>query len=76
MIKKLLILLVISSLIIPIANAAPLSDKTGLKFTFPIQTDDYSFVIEATGNLDINNLDFNKEKKSITLFILSSTENN
>ena len=76
MIKKLLILLVISSLIIPIANAAPLSDKTGLKFTFPIQTDDYSFVIEATGNLDITNLDFDKEKKSITLFILSSTENN
>ena len=76
MIKKLLIFLVILSIVIPIAYAIPLSDKTGLKFTFPVKTDDYSFVIEATGNLDITNLNFDKEKKSITLFILSSLENN
>ena len=41
-----------------------------------MKTDDYSFVVEATGNLDITNLDFDKEKKSITLFVLSSLENN
>ena len=76
MIKKLLIFLVILSIVIPIAYAIPLSDKTGLKFTFPVKTDDHSFVIEATGNLDITNLNFDKEKKSITLFILSSLENN
>ena len=76
MIKKLIFFLVILSIVIPIADAIPLSDKTGLKFTFPVKTDDYSFVIEATGNLDITNLDFDKEKKSITLFILSSLENN
>ena len=76
MIKKLLIFLVILSIVVPFADAIPLSDKTGFKFTFPIKTDDYSFVIEATGNLDITNLDFDKEKKSITLFILSSSENN
>ena len=76
MITKLLVLLVIISLVIPIAYAAPLSDKTGLKFTFPVKTDDYTFTVEATGNLDISNLDFDKEKKSITLFVLSSLENN
>lgn len=76
MIKKLLIFLVILSIVVPFANAVPLSDKTGLKFTFPVKTDDYSFVVEATGNLDITNLDFDKEKKSITLFVLSSLENN
>jgi hypothetical protein len=76
MIKKLLFFLIILSIVIPIADAVPLSDKTGLKFTFPIKTDGYSFVIESTGNLDITNLDFDKEKKLITLFILSSIENN
>ena len=76
MIKKLLIFLVILSIAVPFVDAAPLSDKTGLKFTFPVKTDDYSFVVEATGNLDITNLDFDKEKKSITLFVLSSLENN
>ena len=71
MIKKLLIFLVILSIVIPFADAVPLSDKTGLKFTFPVKTDDYSFVVEVTGNLDVTNLDFDKEKKSITLFVLS-----
>ena len=76
MIKKFLILLVIISLTIPLADAIPLSDKTGLKFTFPVKTDGYSFIVEATGNLDITNLDFDKEKKSITIFLTSSLENN
>ena len=76
MIKKLLIFLVILSIVVPFADAVPLSDKTGLKFTFPVKTDDYSFVVEVTGNLDVTNLDFDKEKKSITLFVLSSIENN
>ncbi len=61
---------------VPAANAVPLSDMTGLKFFFPVKTDDRSFTIEATGNLQINNLDFNKNKKSLTLDITSSIENN
>ena len=32
--------------------------------------------MEATGNLDITNFDFDEEKKSITFFVLSSVENN
>jgi len=74
MIKILLILLIIMS--IPAVNAVPLSDMTGLRFTFPIKTDDRSFTIEATANSQIVNLDFNKNKKSITLDIVSSIENN
>ena len=76
MIKKLLIFLVILSIVIPYADAVPLSDKTGLKFTFPVKTNGHTFTVEATGNLDVTNLDFDKDKKSITLFILSSLENN
>tara|TARA_Y100000996_G_scaffold178659_1_gene139581 strand:+ start:184 stop:963 length:780 start_codon:yes stop_codon:yes gene_type:complete len=76
MIKKLLVFLILVSITTPFADAIQLSDKTGLKFTFPINTDDNSFIVEATGNLDITNLDFDKETKSITLFALSSLENN
>ncbi len=76
MIPKLLILLLIVLVVTPYANAVPLSDKTGLKFTLPVKTDGHSFIVEATGNLDVTNLDFDKEEKSITLFIQSSLENN
>ena len=74
MIKILLILLIIFS--VPVAHAVPLSDMTGLKFTFPVKTDDRSFSVEATANFQINNLDFNKNEKSIILDITSSIENN
>ena len=30
-----------------------LSDKTGLRFSFPINVDDNYFVIEGTGNFDV-----------------------
>jgi len=76
MIKKLLIFLVIISISIPFVDAIPLSDKTGLKYTFPIQTDGHSFVIEVTGNMDVTTLDFDKDTKSITLFVQSSLESN
>jgi len=69
----LLILVIIS---VPAVDAISLSDKTGFRFTFPIETDGHSFVVETTGNLQVTNLDFDKEKKSITLFIQSSLENN
>jgi hypothetical protein len=74
MIKILLILLIIFS--VPAAHAVPLSDMTGLRFTFPVKTDDRLFTIEATGNFHINSLDFDKNEKSITLDITSSIENN
>ena len=76
MIPKLLILLLIISSLTPFVDAVPLSDKTGLKFTFPVKTDDHSFIVEVTGNLDITNLDFDKDDKSITLYAMSSLENN
>ena len=64
--KKIINFLLVVSIVIPFADALQLSDKTGLKFTFPVKTDDHSFLVEVTGNLDVTNLDFDKEKKSIT----------
>ena len=74
MIKLLLIFLIIMA--VPTVDAIPLSDMTGLKFTFPVKTDDRLFKIEATGNLEIHNFNFDKIEKSITLDITSSIENN
>ena len=74
MIKIILILLIIFS--VPAVHAVPLSDMTGLKFIFPVKTDDRSFTIEATANFQITNLDFNKHEKTIILDATSSIENN
>ena len=63
MIKKLLLFFILISITLPLADAIPLSDKTGLKFTFPVKIDNHSFLVEATGNLDITNFDFDEEKK-------------
>jgi|TARA_B100001540_G_scaffold161623_1_gene143003 hypothetical protein len=76
MIKYISLLLIFTIVVIPNVDAIPLSDKTGLKFTFPVKTDDRSFILDATGNFDIEHLDFNKNEKSITLFINSSINTN
>tara|TARA_A100001037_G_scaffold305185_1_gene344370 strand:- start:106 stop:888 length:783 start_codon:yes stop_codon:yes gene_type:complete len=76
MIKYFLIFLIIFSFTISNVDAIPLSDKTGLKFSFPIQTDNRNFTIEGTGNLQISNLIFDKEEKAILLQATSSIENN
>jgi hypothetical protein len=76
MIKSLLIILILISLSVSVVDAAPLSDMTGLKYTFPVKTDERTFTVEATGNLHVSNLNFDKNDKSITLDITSSIENN
>ena len=76
MIKLLLIFLALASVFFPIADAIPLSDKTGLRFSFPIKTDDRLFTVEATGNLQVNDANFNKNDKSISFDVVSSLENN
>jgi len=76
MIKFFIIFLIIFSITIPSIDAVPLSDMTGLKHTFPVKTDGRSFTIEATGNFQISNFNFDKNEKSITLNTSSSVENN
>ena len=62
MIKYISLLLIFTIVVIPNVDAIPLSDKTGLKFTFPVKTDDRSFILDATGNFEIEHLDFNKNE--------------
>ena len=71
MIKFFLIIIIFVIITIPVTHAVPLSDKTGFRFSFPVETDGHSFVVEATGNLQVTDLDFDKDLESF--FSPSST---
>ncbi len=53
-----------------------LSDATGLVNRFDIETGGYVFEIKTTANFDVKEIEFDKEEKQLTLYIISSLENN
>ena len=53
-----------------------LSDATGLVNRFDIETGGQVFEIKTTANFDVNEVEFDKDQKKITLYISSSLENN
>ncbi|RDJ32568.1 MAG: hypothetical protein DWQ18_07070 [Crenarchaeota archaeon] len=73
--KTLLVLLIIFTTVSP-AFAAPLSDRTGLKQDFIIETGGYEFEVETVSNFDVNKINFDAEGKRLTLTIDSGLENN
>ena len=74
--KIIFILLLGLLIIIPPAFGVPISDKTGLKFSFPVNVDGNYFIIEGTANFDAKRLDFDSDSKKINLKIESSLEDN
>ena len=60
----------------PIAFGEPIADKTGLKFSYPVNSGNDYFTIEGTANFDVKQLDFNDDSKEMTLKIQSSIEEN
>jgi len=74
--KIIFVLLLVSLITIPSAFAVPISDKTGLKFSFPLNVDGDYFIIEGTANFDAKRLDFDADNKKINLKIQSSLEEN
>lgn len=53
-----------------------LSDRTGLKQVFTIETGGYSFPVEVVSNFSVENTEFSSEEKKLTLHIFSNTQNN
>ncbi len=53
-----------------------LSDKTGLKKDFTINTDGYEFEVETVANFEIEDVQFSKDDKKLTFDISSQLENN
>ena len=75
--KVLFILLLSMIITIPSALGLVLSEEgTGLKHTFIVPTGGYDFPVEATGNLDVTDLSFDKDRKMITFYIDSSLDYN
>lgn len=70
---KILFALLLLVVVLP-AFAEPLSDKTGLKTTFPVSINSKSFDIETVANFDVRNISF--EDNSLVFTIQSSLENN
>ena len=74
---KIIFILLLGLLItIPSAFGIPISDKTGMKFSFPVNVDGDYFIIEGTANFDAKRLDFDADNKKINLKIESSLEEN
>ena len=74
-----ILLLVIFTLIISIPSALGLvlsEEGTGLTQNFIVQTGGYDFPVKVTGNLDVKDLSFDKDMKTITMSITSSLDDN
>tara|TARA_Y100000590_G_scaffold312765_1_gene353517 strand:- start:553 stop:1044 length:492 start_codon:yes stop_codon:yes gene_type:complete len=74
-----ILLLVIFTLIISIPSALGLvlsEEGTGLTQNFIVQTGGYDFPVKVTGNLDVKDLSFDKDMKTITMSITSSLDGN
>ena len=53
-----------------------ISEKTGLKKDFTIETSSLSFDVETVANFDIKDVQFSKDGKKLTFSINSELENN
>lgn len=53
-----------------------ISDKTGLKKNFIIETSGYDFEVETVANFEIDDVQFSRDDKKITFNINSELENN
>jgi len=53
-----------------------ISEKTGLKKDFTIETSGYDFKVETISNFNIQDVQFNRDDKKLTFNISSELENN
>jgi len=53
-----------------------ISEKTGLKNDFTIETSGYDFEVETVANFEINDVKLSRDDKKLTFDITSSIENN
>lgn len=53
-----------------------ISDRTGLKQVFTIETGGYSFPVEIVSNFNVEDTEFNADEKKLTFNVFSSLQNN
>lgn len=74
-ILEFLVLITIIAVFVPSAFGA-ISDKTGLKKDFTIETSGYDFKVETVANFEINDVQFSRDGKKLTFDMTNSLENN
>ncbi len=72
---QLLAIVIVSVVFLPPAYGA-ISEKTGLKKDFIIETSGYDFEVETVSNFNIQDVQFNRDDKKLTFNINSELENN
>lgn len=72
---QLLAIVIVSVVFLPPAYGA-ISEKTGLKKDFIIETSGYDFEVETVSNFNIQDVQFNRDDKKLTFNINSDLENN
>lgn len=73
--KLLFFLIVILFLVIPTVSSQ-VSDRTGLKQNFVIETGGYDFPVDLISNFNVEDIEFSSEDKRLTFYINSVLENN
>ena len=73
--KSLLFFIVLLLVVIPIASAQ-ISDRTGLKQDFVVETGGYEFIVDVISNFNIEDIEFSSEDKRLTFYIINGLENN
>ncbi len=75
MLHPIFLSLVLLLVIVPPAFGQ-ISERTGLKQDFTIETGGYDFTVEITSNFNVEDIEFSSDDKRLTLFINSGIENN
>jgi hypothetical protein len=73
--KSIFFLVVLFLLSSPLAFGQ-ISDKTGLKQNFIIQTGGYDFPVDVTSSFNVDRLDFSSDEKRLTFHINNALEQN
>ena len=73
--KSIFFLIVLLLVVIPTASAQ-VSDRTGLKQDYAIETGGYEFTVDVISNFNIENIEFSSEDKRLTFYIINGLENN
>lgn len=73
---KLIFFLIVFLIIVIPAAFAQVSDRTGLKQNFVIETGGYDFPVEIISNFNVEDFEFSSEDKRLTFYINSGLENN
>jgi len=72
---QLLAIIIVSVVFLPPAYGS-ISEKTGLKKDFTIETSGYDFEVETVSNFNIQDVQFNRDDKKLTFNVDSELENN